>query len=119
MAGVQQSIIELIESGRIQQPDQSIRGKIETAIQAGAISAQRQAAGEAVPQSETMVRAYDNLTRMNSDAALLTQQGWQIVAQSESKQGRGCLTFFAAPKITRTVTYQRTLTSGQAGASLL
>ena len=117
-AGLPLTVIDQIETGRIQAPNKSTRAKIETAINAGAIAAQRRAAGEAVVETETLVRASESVEKFNHDATLLTLQGWEIVTQSESRPARGCLFFFVKPKITRTVTYRRTLTSGE-GAPLV
>jgi transcriptional regulator with XRE-family HTH domain len=111
-AGVPLTVVVQIEDGRIGNPDSATRGKLEAALQAEAIARDRRAAGEAVPQTETMVREYRTLPAMQADVALLARQGWQITAQSESKHGRGCLFWLLKPQTRRTVTYTRTLTSG-------
>lgn len=112
MAGVPASVVAQIEDGRIASPDATTRRKLEAALQAESIAQQRRQAGEAVAQTETMVREYPTLAAMQGDAALLAGQGWQIAAQSESKHGRGCLFWLLKPQTRRTVTYSRTLTSG-------
>jgi transcriptional regulator with XRE-family HTH domain len=111
-AGVPSVVIAQIEDGRIASPDAGTRQKIEAALQAAAIARGRRAAGEAVPQTETMVREYRTLAAMQRDVQLLAGQGWQITAQSESKHGRGCLFWLLKPETHRAVTYTRTLTSG-------